>query len=670
MPAHQRLPSLAAAALLAAAPPAAAQLRQLAEPAQTAPVAAGACGQPLAFTHLLRQPLDRVPAEPFVAALRFNQPAWLEFTLAEGGRVVLRTQAMGSADPVLALFDTGGAIVSDDDGGGNGDAMIDMTLAAGSYCAQVRLFGSDIVPATEVPLALATGAEATALGVPAGAPAADATACTDPARTADAGPVGPGIGELLLGGTLESEGHSDWTLRVDAEMELEFRATSSEFDTLLDLFDAAGAGLASDDDGGGDTNSRIVQTLAPGSYCLRVRSFGGGGGAFELAISDQPSAEPEPPPQAPFCADPTLTADFPGDMAPGMGVLSVDGTVPAGGSSDWRLRVLAEAFYQIDARSDGFDTMIELQDAAGAYVDGNDDGPDGTNSRVALTLAAGDYCLRVTGYGGGGGAFGLAVTDSPDAPPPPEAVAACSDPAMTEPLGRVVGPGVGLLRVPGTLAPGARRDWTMTVEGGVTVQFDAVSADFDTVLALHGADGARLAENDDSAEAGGTNSRLTEALAPGNYCLTLGSYGDSGTGAFELALTEQDPATLRRVAIEAGEMIPEAGSGVDVEPLGTLAASLQTQRLSQTRTKWVSFDLAAPGLVQVLASSLVGTFTLRLYDEVGVRLAEAESGGVPRTAALYRELTPGRYLVAMTAAPGTGGRIDLRQIALTRFVRP
>ncbi|MCL4189027.1 MAG: DVUA0089 family protein [Rhodobacteraceae bacterium] len=668
MPALPRLLSAAVAALVAFVPPAAAQLRQVAEPATAAPAAAGACGQPLADTHVLRQPLDRVPAEPFAAALRFHQPAWLEFTLAGPGRVVLRTQHAGSDDPVLLLFDAGGALTNDDDSGGNGNALIDMTLAAGTYCAQVRLFGSGIVPVTEVPLALATGEEAEALAVTTDVPPPDATACADPGLTENAGPVGPGIGELALGGTLAEGGHRDFALQVTDGMTLEFRVTSGAFDTLLDLFDIQGVALASDDDGGGGTDSRIVQTLAAGSYCLRVKSYGGNGGAFDLVISDEAADGPEP--AGGFCADPALTSAFPGDIAPGMGAVTAEGMVPTGGHSDWRLVVLSQAVYQIDARSGGFDTMIELQDAAGSYVDGNDDGPDGTDSRVVTELAAGEYCLRVTGYSGGGGAFSLAVTDSVDAPPPPDGVAACSDPGMTEPLGRIVGPGVGVLRVPGALAPGARQDWTMTVEAGVTVQFDAVSGEFDTVLALHGADGARLAENDDHPDAGGTNSRLTEALQPGDYCLTLRSYGDGGSGGYELSLTEQDPATLRRVAIEAGEMIPEADSGVDVESLGVLATELTSQRLSQTRTKWVSFDVNEPGLVQIVASSLVGGFTLRLYDAGGVRLGESESGGLPRTASLYRELTPGRYLVAMTGEPRASGRMNLRQISLARFVRP
>ncbi|MCC6305717.1 MAG: hypothetical protein IT545_11055 [Rhodobacteraceae bacterium] len=653
---------LVATALAAAATPALAQTRQLAEPAQTAPEATGTCGQPLAATHVLRQPLDRVAAEPFEATLRFHGPAWLEFTLAETARTVLRTEARGEDDPVLLLFDRGGAIISDDDGGGNVDALVDMSLAAGTYCAQVRLFGSGIVPEAVVPVLLATGAEAEALAVVA-AGSGDAPACADPALTTDAGPVAPGMGELALSLMLAPSSHSDVSFTTGETMELEFGARSTEFDTQLTLFGPGGE-LASDDDGAGGTDSRIVTSLEPGQYCLRVTSYDGDGGPFDLRLSDEPTT-----PAGTFCADPTITADFPAEVAPGMGTIAADGTIGAGGASDWRLRVLTTALYQIDARSDALDTMIELRDAADSYVDGNDDGPDGLNSRLVRELAAGDYCLRVTGYGGATGAFSLVLTDSPGDTPPATADA-CADPTMTEPLGRLVGPGLGILKVPGTLAPGARQDWTLSVEGAVTVQFDAASADFDTVLELWHAGGGRLAESDDDPDAGGTNSRLVEALAPGDYCLSLRSWDDSGTGAYEVALTEQDPATLRRAAIEAGEMIPEAGSGVDVEALGTLATTLQTQRLSQTRTKWLAFEVGEPGLVQVIASSLVGDFTLRLYDGAGVRLGESRSAGMPRTAALYREMPAGRFVVAMTADPGAAGRLDLRQVTLTRFVRP
>ncbi len=670
-----RLACATALTLLAAAAPAAAQSGQVALPAAPGPVASGACGQPLAATFRFAAPIDVVPAEPFVARIARNEPVYLEFAIAAGTRVALRTRDSGG-DPYLVLFDTVGPVTSNDDGGGGTDSLIDQALAAGSYCAQVRLYGGGMEPEVFVTLDLATGEAAAALaavstGDDGGGDATLPDACSDPALTDDIGPVGAGIGALLFAGTLRDGRTSDWTFAVTEGLRLQFDARSQAFDTILDLVDAAGTVLDSNDDGPNGTDSRIAADLAPGSYCLRVTSYGGNGGAFELLVTDEPEETPYGGGDAAaFCADPRLTFDFGRPVGPGLGLATLSGWVAPGLFEDWRLSVVAATPLQIDARSVEFDTLIDLADGEGQYLDGNDDGPSGTDSRLVVELDEGEYCLRVRGYGGSGGAYEIALTDAPedDGAEGGRDAMACSDPAWTDDLGRVVAPGFGILRIPGTLAPGARQGWWMTVEGATPLQFDASSRDFDTVLTLHDGQGRLVAENDDGDA--GSDSRLTETLAPGVYCLSLRSWGGGGTGAYLVALTEQDEATLRRAAIEAGEMIPGPDSGVDIEDLGTLATTVQTQRLSQERTKWLAFTLAEGGLVQAQSSSLIGGFTLRLYDAAGTRLAEAESSGILNAASLYRELAPGRYLIAMTLAPGAGGRINLRQVVLTRFVRP
>lgn len=664
-PARALAPALALIA--AAAVPAAAQTGQRAEPLLPGPQPAGACGQPAGATFVLAEPIDRLPAEPFRARILRAEPVYLEFSLAAPVRVALRSRESGEADPFLSLFDSAGALLaSNDDGGGELDSLLDLTLEPGRYCAQIRIYGAGR-PEAGVTLALAAGEAAADLAfVP--EPEAPPPACSDPERMSFVGALAPGIGTLELGGTLEPGGVSDWLVELTEAMPFAFSASSEEFDTVITLFDAGGVELARDDDGGEGTDSLITLDAGPGSYCLRVEGYGGGGGAFVAGFSDEPGGSSLPAPEAGVCTDPARTVALGTDAAPGMGRFAAGGRVEPGGFADFRFRASATLRLQIDVSSAEFDTTLDLYDAAGGYIDGNDDSPaGGTDSRITPVLEPGDYCLRVQGFAGAGGAFELALTD--EVARTPDEADPCSDPASTADLGRPVAPGFGLLRLPGELAPGARQDWTVTVEGSTELQFDATSGDFDTVLTLHDAYGAPVAGNDDGPE--GTDSRFSAVLEPGSYCLSLRSFGGGGTGRYEVALMELDPETLLRMAWERGEMMPPPDSGVEIEDLGVLAGTLRTERLTQERTKWMAFTLGEPGLVQVTATSLMGGFTLRLYDSLGLRLAEETSAGLPRTASIYRELAPGRYMIALTDdGAAAAGRLSLRQAVLARWVRP
>jgi len=63
------------------------------------------------------------------------------------------------------------------------------------------------------------------------------------------------------------EGDAGWTVTVDVR--------SDEFDTYVQLLDAAGARLGEDDDSGGDLNARLTVALpATGEYRIVVNSAG------------------------------------------------------------------------------------------------------------------------------------------------------------------------------------------------------------------------------------------------------------------------------------------------------------------------------------------------------------------------------------------------------------
>jgi hypothetical protein len=66
----------------------------------------------------------------------------------------------------------------------------------------------------------------------------------------------------------------------------------------------------------------------------------------------------------------------------------------------WVFEGVAGSTVTIDLTSDEFDTVLALLDAAGNPVDGDDDGGDGTNSRIVYTLdAPGPWAIAASGFG-------------------------------------------------------------------------------------------------------------------------------------------------------------------------------------------------------------------------------------------------------------------------------
>ncbi|MFK7992458.1 MAG: DUF418 domain-containing protein [Sandaracinaceae bacterium] len=86
-----------------------------------------------------------------------------------------------------------------------------------------------------------------------------------------------------------------FTLTEASEVTLE---THSALDLYLELRDASGETVAENDDGGERLNAKIVRTLEPGDYRVRVRPFRTALGSFALTRLDGPPRAPTP-----GCAD-------------------------------------------------------------------------------------------------------------------------------------------------------------------------------------------------------------------------------------------------------------------------------------------------------------------------------------------------------------------------------
>jgi len=184
---------------------------------------------------------------------------------------------------------------------------------------------------------------------------------------------------------------------------------ADSFDTFLNLGRMTGGEFvskANDDDGAGEgTHSRLRVTLEEeGEYVLRANSVGTGTGAYTLTLTERP--EPRPAEAQAVRAG----TDATGTLADG-DAENEDGTL----YDLWSYRGAAGEALTISLSSEAFDTSLAIgQMVNGSFqeLSSNDDGPDGTNSRVEVTLpAAGEYLIRAAALGAGEtGAYQLRVT--------------------------------------------------------------------------------------------------------------------------------------------------------------------------------------------------------------------------------------------------------------------
>lgn len=213
------------------------------------------------------------------------------------------------------------------------------------------------------------------------------------------------------------------------------------------------------------------------------------------------------------------------------------------------LQLRAGQRYVISASSDAFDTVLRIaRRGAGEVLATNDDGGEGTNSRVTFSPAeTGEYVACVSAYTPTStGAYALTVENAPALPAP------TSRPTRTEAATWQV--------FEGTLAEGDAEDngsrfddYRITIPDGQRAIISADSTAFDTVVKVYRADdrgGDAAATDDDSG--GNLNSLLVFAPdAGGDYIVRVTSYSGGSSGAYRLHVTQS--ATPPRPSDAGGE---------------------------------------------------------------------------------------------------------------------
>lgn len=176
-------------------------------------------------------------------------------------------------DAYLGILDARGeSIDTDDDGAGGTDSRITKTLDAGTYYVMANTLSDG-----------ETGAFTLTTSV-----GAAATTCTiDRPRSTVA------LGQTVRGSLSSSscrrgdDSHADvYRLVVSSAQTVAITMRSDDFDAFLVLQDARGDEVESDDDGAGDTDSRISLRLQPGTYFIVANSLSSGEtGAYTLEVA-------------------------------------------------------------------------------------------------------------------------------------------------------------------------------------------------------------------------------------------------------------------------------------------------------------------------------------------------------------------------------------------------
>lgn len=455
----------------------------------------------LELADALTQPAMTVGATTSIE-LSPGQSVFIRLPEGAGDLVAETRNLAGDADTVMALLDSQGRVLDEDDDGGDE-----------SLSSRIEI-GADQRGPLFLRLGLLEGGGGHFDLTLVQAPPADPKA---PARTlAEAAGRAPLVVGEPLHVTLRGRQEAYFRVPANAPDLLAItRGLASGTDTVLTLVDANGREIGNDDDGGEEELASRLEVPGALRRPLFLRAGTLGGGSFDLML--QPDTTPPGP-------------SFPRSFREAMAApeLAVGQTVPLrlrrGQTAVFRLPEGDIAVFTRNLRRSA-DTVLTLLDAQGQEVSEDDDGGGGLASR--LEVAAGDArpaFVRARVIGDGAGEFDVVVEADTAGPPTfPTSLQAAQDAPVLQP--GVVTP-IRLRRGQSAyfmLPPGAHVAVTSELRDGT-----------DTILELLDASGQVLAEDDDGG--GGLASRLAiDGLRKGSLFLHAGVLGDT-SGAFELTL--------------------------------------------------------------------------------------------------------------------------------------
>ena len=445
-----------------------------------------------------------------------------------------------------------------------------------------------------------------------------------------------------------------FTLEESASVTIDL--TSSSVDTWLVLYSGTGTGsepLESDDDGGGDTNSRIRRQLVAGTYTIEATTFlGGVTGVFTLTLAVSQNVSEDGPDlvvQSPEISVSDLTTGQSFTFSATVRNQGVSASPAATLTYWWR-------------PADGSWVAVGTDPVDGLSASGT------SHEGISLTAPthAGDYdyaacvssvsgesdsnnncsaVLRVT-VGSGGTAAGC-----------------------TNDLGSVSGTVTRNGSWTGACLSAHYSDgryaryYSFTLSERASVTIDLTSPSADTWLALRSGSGTGSGLVDDNDDGGtGTNSRIIRTLTAGTYTIEATTWLGGVTGPFTLTLV---------VATATASCTNDLGlvSGT-VERNGSwTGACLSAHYSGGEYARYYSFTLSerASVTIDLMSPSADTWLALRSGSGTGSGLVDDnDDGGTGTNSRIMRTLTAGTYTIeATTWLGGVTGPFTLALVAAT-----
>ncbi len=425
-----------------------------------------------------------LPNMPLAGTLTAEQPTMsYTFTGAAGQRVTITLEST-AFDAFLILHDPSGTeLIGDDDSAGNLNARIsDFALpgdglytvlvtsfggtALGDFTLTLETAGSGVVVPTPVPPLVTTGNEIAA-------------------------------GQIVSGELTDSQLSVTYRLVGEAGSAVSIMLNSEAFDAFLTVQDAAGNEVASDDDGGGNLNSRIaVFRLEAGqTYSIVASSLGGTAiGAYTLQVD-------------------SVTFSSGGPITIGESLTGyADGGYPS-----YTFSADVGEMVVITLRSEDFDSFVRLYDSQGSVLASDDDSGGNLDAQISFFTipASGEYTIQVEAYSGEAavGAYTLSVATVTTRPVEyTQEVQAALDTANS-----VLG-------------------FRFRGQAGDVIAISMNSDTFDSYLTLTSAEGVMLVSNDDGG--GDLNALIGPFTLPetGDYIIGARGYDANAAGPFTLRL--------------------------------------------------------------------------------------------------------------------------------------
>jgi hypothetical protein len=521
-------------------------------------------------------------------------------------------------DSLLRLMNSSGTqVASNDDGGGNTNSLISFVpTASGTYYVSAGGYASSTGA-----YSLSASASGGAASTPTPTPSGDIVGSTSTTSSLAL--------NSSTGGTIDGAGDQDWfSIFLNAGTTYTFRqsmAGGSNLDSLLRLMNSSGTQVASNDDGGGNTNSLVsFVPTASGTYYVSAGGYASSTGAYSLSASASGGAASTP--------TPTPSGDIVGSTSTTSSLAlnsSTGGTIDGAGDQDWFSIFLnagtTYTFRQSMAGGSNLDSLLRLMNSSGTQVASNDDGGGNTNSLISFVpTASGTYYVSAGGYASSTGAYSLSASASGGA---------ASTPTPT-PSGDIVGSTSTTSSLAlnsstgGTIDGAGDQDWfSIFLNAGTTYTFRqsmAGGSNLDSLLRLMNSSGTQVASNDDGG--GNTNSLISFVpTASGTYYVSAGGYASS-TGAYSLSASASGGAASTPTPTPSGDIVGSTSTTSSLALNSSTGGTID----GAGDQDWFSIFLNA-GTTYTFRQSMAGGSNLdsllRLMNSSGTQVASNDDGG-------------------------------------------